>query len=163
MKRKILMFIISVFFALTALLLQFARNYPDACNTYAEVGIKGEISLEINKMLARKLNDNNINYSKIAKINTQSDGSISGINIEASKIDFIALELSNEIYNTLLSYNKSFGIPLANAMGSKLFSGNGDDRARIVQLGLRRLKRMSGEVRQMGLLTFRMAATSAAA
>ncbi len=125
MKRKLRMIIISLFLVTASLIIQFARNYPTACDTYAELGIKGTVTFEINKTLAENLNNKKHNYNEMAIINNHTDGSISSITVETSKVNVIALELSGEIYNAIISTNTTFGIPLGNAMGSKMLSGSG--------------------------------------
>ena len=125
MKNKLRIIVFSILLVLVALIIQFARSYPKACNIYAETGIKGAVATEINKKISSKLNYNIDEYSQIAVINTREDGSISTIIIKTSIINNIALGLSAEIYNTISESNYQFGIPFGNAMGSKLLSGQG--------------------------------------
>ena len=125
MKKRIKIILFSIVLVLVAITMHFLRNYPLACDVYAETGINGIIASEINKKISNKLNNNIDEYSQIATINTNSDGSISTITIKSSIINNIALGLSADIYNTISESNYQFGIPFGNVMGYELLSGKG--------------------------------------
>ncbi len=117
--------ILSVIVTLLAITIQFARYYPIACNNYAEKGIKAEITKEINNTFADILDSESIDYNNIANINERTDGSISSINVDTAKLNAVALKFSNEIIDSIENAENSFGIPLGNALGSKMLSGKG--------------------------------------
>jgi len=127
MRHKLITILISLILIISVLVVQFARHYPKACDNYAELGVKGKVAFEINKMLASNINENNLKYKEITTMNTKSDGSILSITVDTSKINKLALEFSSEIYETVNKLDNKFAIPLGNAMGSRLFSGRGPD------------------------------------
>lgn len=109
----------------TAILLHCSRHYSDACDTYAENKIKGDVTNKINANIADYLYRNDVHYSDIAKINYSSTGSIVSITIDSVYLNIIATELSQIIYNNIEIGENEYGIPLGNISGSKFLSGRG--------------------------------------
>ena len=117
--------ILSVIVTLAAITIQFARYYPIACNNYAANGIKAEITKKINSSFAEGLDYESIAYKDIANINKKNDGTISSINVDTGMLNAVALKFSNKIIECIENTENSFGIPLGNALGSKILSGKG--------------------------------------
>mgnify|MGYP003295267670 CR=1 FL=1 len=125
MKRKCKWVFVTISLILITLVIQFARFYPKACDNYAVMGIKGEVSFDIYNILCAKLDLKALSHSKIVDTVVSSDGSISQININTNALNITAVELSNTITKSIRDNEYDFGIPLGNALGLKFMSGYG--------------------------------------
>ena len=125
MKKTIITVILAVLVISSFAAFRFSKYYSIACDDYADKGVKGRLSSEINVHIAEHLNENSDLCSDIIKINKLNDGMIGSIEINASKINHIANQLTHEIYEQISSTEYDFGVPLGNALGSKLFSSKG--------------------------------------
>lgn len=125
MKKKLLIVILAILLATCAIALHCSRYYSEACDTYAENRIKGDVANKINAKTAEYLYQNGVKYSDIAKINYSSTGSIVSITIDSVYLNIIATELSQIIYDSIEIGENEYGIPLGNISGSKFFSGRG--------------------------------------
>ncbi len=125
MKKKIICILLAFLLVFIALTLRISQYYHIACESFAEEWVKGNITKSINQTLAIKLSECDVNYDKFAKINYLSDGRIASISIDSGRINMVAVELSNNIYNCIENYKNSFGIPIGNILGYKYLSGKG--------------------------------------
>ncbi len=125
MKKRILCAIIALLLLSLSFVLRIAQHYPNAADIYAQQGIKGTLTKEINKKLTDELTNFKLKYSEISDIIYANDGQITSIKINAAEMNIIANRLSEIIYNSIKTSTHEFGIPLGNALGSRLFSGKG--------------------------------------
>lgn len=115
----------SLILILTAVSIRISRFYSIACDTYAENGIKGRITHEINQILKDRLLD--FESTNLTEINYQSNGQIGSIQIDTSKVNQIAVELSNDIYECISHAENRFGVPFGNILGFDYLSGKGPE------------------------------------
>lgn len=135
MRNKTKIFFLTLLLLISFLSVCFINNYSSACESFAEYGIKGTITNEINKKIACSLTNDN-EYHNFVTVNKNNDGSLSSLYIESSKINIIALEISSDIYETIIESNFKFGLPLGNAFGFRVLSGNGPKlKLKIMPLG----------------------------
>lgn len=136
MKKRIICILLSILLFLTAFVIRIASNYSIACDTYADQGIKGSLAQNINKALSESLNESNISYDTFAKIHYLPDGRIGAINIDTIKLNLLATDLSNQIYECINKTDNNFGVPFGNILGDPYSSGTGPKvRVTIVPVG----------------------------
>lgn len=121
--KKIVLFIIIIVFVLTSL--RFSQYYSKSCVDYANTGIKSDITMDINAVLAEDIEINNSEYENFIKIKYGNNNEITAIEIDSGKINRVSNNISSKISEKLINTNREYGIPLGNALGSKLFSGRG--------------------------------------
>ena len=122
--RKRILFVLLCLAAVCAFFaIRFARFYGDACKTYAAQGVKGELSKLMFDAAADALPD--AEECGIAEYVYDSEGRLTSININASKVNKTVSGVLLNIENAVNVENKEFGIPLWTALGSKLLSGKG--------------------------------------
>ncbi|MBE6691805.1 MAG: hypothetical protein E7586_00540 [Ruminococcaceae bacterium] len=122
MKKRILCVVIALFLAFGAVIIRISRHYTLSCERFAETGIKGDITKDINIMISEKLNTCQYEYKEIVY---KRDGSISQIEINTEKINLICNKVSEEIFNLICNRNHYYGIPIGNTFGSSYLSGKG--------------------------------------
>ncbi len=133
MKKRILYVVIALILALCALLIRIARHYTLSCEAFAETGIKGDITKDINKILSEGLNYNTKEYKNIIY---KQDGSVAQIEINTETINVVCNEISEDIYNLICERSRFYGIPMGNTLGSSFLSGKGPKlRVNIVPIG----------------------------
>ncbi len=133
MKKRILCVVIALILVFGAALIRISRHYTLSCEAFAETGIKGDITKDVNKTLSEKLNSNLYEYKNIVY---KQDGSISQIEINTEDINVICNEISEDIYNLICDRNRFYGIPIGNTLGSSYLSGKGPKlMVNIVPLG----------------------------
>lgn len=125
MKKRIICAVIALVLLITAFVLRMFRYYPNAADTYAQQGIKGVITKEINNILATELTNCELKYNQISNIIYSNDGQITSLTINTAEMNIIANRLSEKIFDSITNSTHKFGIPLGNALGSRLFSGKG--------------------------------------
>ncbi len=125
MKRKLMRLLLIILLVFIILILRFGKYYSESCDIYAKTAVKGDITRNVNTSIYETLNQHNIDYSEIAKIDRNTDNSISSITIDSIKINKIANELSSKIYDCIISKSHTYGIPLGNVLGYKYISGMG--------------------------------------
>ncbi len=125
MKRKLMKLLLVFSLVFIILILRFEKYYSKSCDIYAETAVKGDITRNINLSIYDTLNQRNINYNEIAKIDRNTDNTISSIIIDSIKVNKIANELSFKIYDCIKSESHTYGIPIGNALGYKYLSGVG--------------------------------------
>lgn len=123
MRKRILTIMLSLFLILTAFCIRLSRYYAVSCNIYAENGIKGAITQNINSLLATELD--NYFQDPLTDIKYNSDGSISDIEINTAQINTFANNTAIKIYQSVESLDTDFGIPLGNTLGFEYLSGMG--------------------------------------
>ena len=136
MRNKIKLFVFLMLILLSLLFVQFVTAYSAACETFAEQGIKGTVTNDINKLIANIL-INDKERKNYETINTNEDGRITSIIIETAQINAIALDIANNIYEKISEFDYNFGLPLGNAFGIRMLSGYGPKiKFRITPLGI---------------------------
>lgn len=125
MKKKLISTFIAIMILILCFAVRFARYYPIAADNYAQQGIKGEITKRINRTLSNDLSKYELTYKQIVEICYDDDGQIVSITINSVALNMIANRLSESVYESISNSNDSFGIPLGNALSSRLFSGKG--------------------------------------
>lgn len=109
-----------IFFSVT-----IGKNYSKACDTYAQNGVKAKLTFLINDIATEYLSSFNEGKEHFTEIKRKSDGTVSDISIDTIKLNILATELSNRMYETLEYECPEFGIPFGNITGFKSLSGKG--------------------------------------
>ncbi len=124
MKKRLICVLVSFCLLLIALTIRISRNYAVSCDVFAEIGIKGSITKDINSTILEKLNieENTFDFKTI---NYKTDGSISQIEINTAKINLFCNETSEDIFQLICHRTDSYGIPIGNTMGYAPLSGKG--------------------------------------
>ncbi len=112
---------------LTLFTFRFSKYYSASCDVYAQNGIKGGLTREINLNIINELNNEKTTNNQLVNIKYQSSGQISSIEMNSVQINLLANKLSDVVYDSIRTSNHDFGVPLGNALGSKLFSGKGPE------------------------------------
>jgi len=127
MRKKLILILIVVILIISICILRFFRYYALACEEYAQNGIAGSVTYDINRLLCDGIDSAEVDYEEITKIEKNESGSIEYISINNHKINNIANEISSKIYEMLQKKKNDFGVPLGNAMGIKLLSSKGPE------------------------------------
>ena len=125
MKKRLCYIAIAIILLGISFGLRLFRYYPTAAEKYAHQVIKGAIANNINKTLANELTKYDLDYNQLTNIAYSSNGDINSITLNAVKLNIIANHLSETIYNSTETNSYKFGIPLGNALGSRLFADHG--------------------------------------
>ena len=123
MKRRFIFVSLCFVIILTIIATRIISNYGISCDEYAEIGVKGEISHDINVRIGEYFNDFPIT-NDILHIEYSSDNKIKGLTVNSLLANRIALNLTNELFECLQEIRK-FGFPIGNTLGTKFFSGKG--------------------------------------
>lgn len=125
MKKRCLTVFVSFLLLLTVLILQIAKNYNKAFDSFAETSVKTHIKLKINEIITKKLDSSNMQIDEIIYINSNSEGRIISIIVNTPLINRILFEIEKEILNETDLSSLTLGIPIGNLLGFKLTSGKG--------------------------------------
>lgn len=121
---------------IAAVLLRVSRYYSISCDTYAENGIKGRISYEINKNIETTITKQKNNTCDFIKIYYNNENKIESVSIDGAAINSFALNISNTVYDSIIDTENSFGFPIGNAFGSEFLSGKGPNvKVTVVPVG----------------------------
>lgn len=121
--KKLFLIIIIILFVFT--LIRFFKYYSKSCIEYANTGIKSDVTMDINSVIAKDIDINKSEYENFLKIQYGENNEITAIEIDSGKINRVSNNISTKINEKLINSKRKYGIPLGNALGSKLFSGRG--------------------------------------
>ncbi len=122
--RRVAIFMLALVFVATALIIRLSTHYGSAFDTYVELSIKGDIGRRINAIVFTTVSENEAEFNNL--VLTQIDnGKISSISVDTRTISLLATEISDKIYCSINEAKNTFGLPLGNVVGSKIFSGKG--------------------------------------
>ncbi len=94
--------------------------------TYAKSEAETIILNAANEAVLNILAENNITYSDISNVSLNSDGLITGIEIDIEKVNLLKSSLSNEIARIVASRNKyDLNIPIGTLFGNEYTTGYG--------------------------------------
>lgn len=102
-----------------------SRYYSIACQEYADSGIKGRITSEINNKVSSELQNDGIQAKQYVNVEYGDNGKIASINVNSFELNDLALSISNTVYESINNIDNSFEFPIGNAMGSEFLSGKG--------------------------------------
>lgn len=136
MKRRILIIFLALIMIFTALILRISRFYSLACEEYANYGVKGRITSEINKNIISILNDSGTETDNLVELSYDNDGKLKYVNIKSEKLNMLAIDISETIYASINSAENEFGFPIGNTTGIKKLSGKGPNvNVKIIPIG----------------------------
>ena len=127
MKKKLIFIVCSVILLAAAFAIRFGRYYPAACDEFAENGLKGSLSNAVNENLLKKTAKEPNGGNRIAKVIFKDDGTAAAIEIDAAKLNESAYGIAKTVFDSVAEAENEYGIPLGNALGSRIFSGRGPE------------------------------------
>lgn len=134
-KRLILLFVAIVLISF-ALFIRVSDNYSKACDEYAENGLKGRISSEINENLISVINESSYNNGNLLELTYNEQNELKAVSVNSEILNIVALELANSVYESIASAEASFGFPIGNVTGHKFLSGKGPNiKVEVVPVG----------------------------
>lgn len=134
MKRRLIFLSLCFIIILSIITVRIITNYGVCCDEYAETGVKGELSNDINARIGQYFNDFSV-ANKILDIEYSLDNKIKGVTVNSMLANRIALNLTNELFESLQEM-RTFGFPIGNTLGTKFFSGKGPNISiKIVPIG----------------------------
>ncbi len=107
----------------TALIIRISAFYSIVCDEYAENGVKGTITSNINKCVMEALDEISFG-TPIYKTEINDNNEVESIIIDSNRLNKTALLLSEKIY-LCIEDNIRFGFPFGNVLGVKFLSGRG--------------------------------------
>lgn len=122
MRKKMICICLSLLMISLFVTIRCSRYFNDACETYVEQGIKGEISQNINQIIFS--NTNRID-GQFIKVTNLPDGHIGDIYVDTIQINNFASNVALEMYDKIKTNEYKFGIPFGNIMGYKMLAGKG--------------------------------------
>ena len=125
MKKRLICIVLSITVVLSFLMIRFVKYYSIACENYSNSGIKASVTIEINDVLANAIEIDKNDYGKIIDIKYGYNNEITAIEIDSGKINNISNYISTKINEKVIDCEHKYGIPLGNALGSRMFSGYG--------------------------------------
>ena len=125
MKKRLICIFLSITIVLSLFIIRFCKFYSIGCINFSNVRIKADVTMEINNDLAHIIDNNQSKIKNIINIKYSSKNEITAIEIDSGIINSFSNEISTKINEKIIDCERKYGIPLGNALGSKLFSGLG--------------------------------------
>lgn len=125
MKKRLFCVIVCILLLTSAVMIRMTRFYSEACATYAQSGVKAEISNKLNSIIIEELATRSIEYSQFAKIEYLSNGKAGLITVDTIAINSIATEISIKLTDEIKEAQSLFGIPFGNTVGITYLAGKG--------------------------------------
>lgn len=133
--KKAIRICICLLLILVAITLRISVNYSSICDDYAEHGVKGRLTREINQLVSSAL-DSDVYTSDPIAIRYFADGRVGSIEVDVAMINTVCISLSEKIQEHIEDNSNDFGIPFGNMFGIKYLSGIGPSvKVRIVSVG----------------------------
>lgn len=137
MRKKIILFLLIICFALTFIGIVYSKKIDSVVNAYANTYVSNLITKMLYETIGKYISEKGIEYLDIVEFDKDDNGNIKALTVNSGLLNVIRSETSLQFANQLdILENRDFYIPFGNIISSKMFSGLGPKvKIKIVPLG----------------------------